>query len=219
MVKPFKNLSSYVFSFKLPFRLFAFLGIFYLSASTAIFTYKAGSEIWSFLQWDYIAPSRLGKNIFSIIGLLTGLAIFAQIAPIVWDRLSYWGQAVDNQIIKLFTNKMYFLDEADILMKDIYKYINQANCNINSIYWKFIYDKKNINTSDEITHVIQQDLIQANKKYHTALNLLKSHTACDYINQERAHKTNENLNIVINQLTNCYSELINIQHLLKDDSS
>ncbi len=127
MIKFSSHFRNTYITFKLPVRIFAVLGVFYLSMSTCIFTYKAGGEIWQFFQLGFIAPLRMGKVIMGIMGIFVGLGTFVQIAPVVWDRLSKWGQDIDNLIAKYLFKKKYFLDEAEELLRSIRKRINQSN--------------------------------------------------------------------------------------------
>lgn len=214
------KLSSYFrntyITFKLPLRIFAMLGVVYLSMSTCIFTYKAGGEIWEFFKLGFIAPLRTGKLIMGTMGAFVGLGTFVQIAPVVWDRLSKWGQDIDNLILKYLFKKKYFLDEAEELLSSVRNKINQSNKIFDDLNWKIVSKKFTqighlTPEHDKLYEGFTTYLSKAAQEYQNIIKLIKKNDAYDNINQERDKKCDEELNRLTVQLTDT---LMKIQQLL-----
>lgn len=216
MIKFSSHFRNTYITFKLPLRIFAILGVLYLSTSTCIFTYKAGGEIWEFFKLGFIAPLRTGKIIMGTMGALVGLGTFVQIAPVVWDRLSKWGQDIDNVIIKRLFKRQYFLDEAEELLRGVRKKINQSNKIIDDLNWKIVsekFTKVSQLTSEhkDLHQAFTQYLSQAEQQYQKVIKLLSKNDAYDNLNKERDTKADEELNRLTVQLTD---SLMKIQQLI-----
>lgn len=204
-------------SFKLPLRIFAIIGVLYFSMSGFVFTYKAGGELWEFFRLGFLAPLRIGKVIIGIMGVLVALGTFVQIAPVVWDRLSHWGQDLDNQVIMYLFSKRYYLDEVEELLKKIRKKVNKINTLIHHINWQLItnINKYSINyasSQEKLREAIDTYLIEADKEYKQVVELLENNNAYDNINDKRDKKADEELNVLTIQLTDSF---IKVQNLLK----
>jgi NurA-like 5'-3' nuclease len=189
--------------------------------STCIFTYKAGGEIWQFFQLGFIAPLRTGKMIMGTMGAFVGLGTFVQIAPVVWDRLSKWGQDIDNLIAKYLFKKKYFLDEVEELLKSIRKRINQSNKVIDDLNWNIVSEKfsqaGHLKPEHEDLHcAFSKYLSEAEKEYKKVIKLLKKNDAYDNLNKERDNKADEELNRLIVQLTD---SLMKVQQLINETAT
>jgi hypothetical protein len=197
---------EWLITFKFPLRIFAIIGICYLSMSTCIFTYKAGGDIWNFFHLGHVAPSRTGRSIAGVMGILVGLATFVQIGPIIWDRLSKWGQDLDNVAAKIFSKKLYFLDQVEESLQKIRKIINTINSTVHDIHWRLSLDTsigkqsrmKMLHTLENILH---KDLAEADRQYNQTIKLMKENEAYDNINRERKAKGDEDINTLTIQLT------------------
>lgn len=200
----FKNtIINNIFSIKFFFRVFAIIAVLLLGIVTTIITYKTIVDVWSFFHLGHLTSIKLYKTINFIIGLLIGTATVIQSYSAIWDRLSYWGQCVDNFIIKRLTGKTYFLEEVNEALQFIRKLVNQINFQFQQYYWETDIQQKSTNNKYivlKLETLLKHNTAQAIQLYHKVIKLLKDNECCDNINKERKDEADELLNSLIAQL-------------------
>lgn len=205
-------------SFKVPFRLFAMMSIIFLVSATAIFTYRAAIEIFDFFQKNELAKNFLTHIIAWIMATLISAGTFAQSAPIIWDKFSYWGQIIDNYLLKWIFKKKYFLDEIEDLFSQVRKQINIANDLIFRCYQEIYMNKKNQELAIDILDKMDGHFkVQLHESYVVCkkiIFLLQKNEAYDAISNERKAKADNNLNEYIHQLAACYEKHFEIEQII-----
>lgn len=116
-------------------RMIAIVIIASLVSATVLYFYDILISGFSRLVWQ-------GKPLVSTINaecasafmaITIGLGVLAESAASIWDKLVYWGQLIDNKIIKYVYGKSYFLDEASHLLLKTRLLFNRTNFHLQSI--------------------------------------------------------------------------------------
>ncbi len=190
---------------KFIFKILALFAAIFLFGVTAAFTYKAYVDLIDFIKLEH-------TSLFIRIYLAYSVALFVAIAtiiqsfPIIWNRLTYWGQSIDNLILRCFTNKKYFLDAIEEREKNLSTLINDANKELQSYSWNML----NTNNSEEdindikkkIQNLIDNQIKNAINECCHIDNIIKNNQAKDSINNEKKEKLSKQLNNFIINLTN-----------------
>lgn len=208
--KIFKNSSMHCFSFKFPMRVFALMIILFFMAAAGLLTYRGGVEIWGFFRKAEIAETMPGKFISQMLGWMAAAATFVQSGSLIWNKLSYWGQNIDNYIAKIMFHKPYFLDEVEFLLKEIRKLINKANSELLEVSMLLIYSPEDFKELKMAKHKLDNQLTgnlkKADEGRKKVVALLKKNEPYDSINRQRKARADEMLNNFTLQLINTYQK-------------
>lgn len=199
-----KILTKYFILFKSLFKLFAYVVIFLLAIVTIFITYKTQVDVWEFFKLGKIDTNITVKYFMIIVSVLIGVATVVQSAPIIRDKLSYWGQRIDNQIIYFLTRQKYFLYEVEDLLSEIRKLINNMNANLQKFMLPLIEiaDRKHRNRiNGKITELIEIDVRLSIKLYTQITTLLCENDVYDNINKRKKEEANDLLNTSISDIT------------------
>jgi len=194
---------------RLPLKLVAILVISFLGLATFIITYKTGLDVFIFFHSDVFFSSRVEKISSLIVALLITSATLVQSSPVIWEKLSYWGQAIDNWIALHLMRKIYFLNASFALLNKARNKIDEANSILQDYLWKKI-NGESLNQSD--TETIIKKLLETN--ILTAINvckqvdqLLNEGKPKDRTNAERKGEARTLLNNLIAQATGLLSKI------------
>jgi len=207
-----KPLFFHIFSFKLPLRGIALIVIIFVTLAAGILTYRGGVEIWGFFKVEHIADTLQGRFISRMIGWTVAISTFVQTAPIIWNKLSAWGQAFDNMMIKLIFRREYFLNESETLLKEIRKLINKANGEILNYSKKMIYNdsisvQNNFSAfKEDLDKQIRHFIEKSEQCREKIVSLLKNNEAYDSTNRKRKKSAEEELNHFTVQLTDTFNK-------------
>lgn len=128
---------------------------------------------------------------------LVGLGSMIPSATPIWNKLSFWGQALDNTIQYFFNNKIYYLDTAGELVKDSFKVIHEVEDIILQLYQieyqsdEYV-DKKTALTKRKI-HSILSRLTVAESKLTQAADVLQDKTPTNPIDADKDRELDENI--------------------------
>ena len=214
-MKLFFNLINFKFTFRIG-SLFASVLLF---GVTAAFTYKAYVELLEFTKIEFLNNSHFFRVKFAyIVALFVALATLIQSFTVIWDRMSYWGQCIDNWICLLILHKKYFLDESQSQLNEVHKTINTVNRLLQKYTWNTLTDPQYLKNNDaiknEIKFSIDDSMKSVIKKFHHLNELISSHKAKDNTNQQKQNKTIEQLNELTVNITETLRYLREIkQHL------
>lgn len=203
-----------LFSFKLILRGLGIIAILFLAGITVALTYKAYIELLMFLKLSPDSPLVFHKSISYSIAIAVGIATAIQSYQIIWDRLSYWGQCIDNVVIYIFTGKKYFLQETSDLLNNIAKEINKINMKIQENSWERIIRNdfyKNRSNLENYTHEINNKIAAVIDQLRKVIHLLKHNNAKDSINKKNESIAERDLNSLIRQVTDICSYIHDIK--------
>jgi hypothetical protein len=185
-------------TFKFPLKLLAFILIVFLGLITLFFTYKASIEVWDFIKLAY-ASEGIKKDVAILIAFIISVATLIQSSPIIWQRLEYWGQNLDNFLIYLITKRRYFLDEVDSKLKNSQDKINYCNFKLQEYNWDLNFSS----TIDQMKVVTELDELLSKEINNIKADCMKAHVLLgkcnptDTINIQRKINSENNLNILI----------------------
>jgi hypothetical protein len=208
--KPFKTLLGHGLSFKLPLRLLAILAILFLTLAVGVLTYRGGVEIWGFFKVEHIAATLPGRFISQMMGWMMAVSTFVQSAPVIWNKLSAWGQQIDNLMMKWIFHQTYFLDEVKALLGETRKLINAMNQQLLETSKEITYGKKlSLEKSNEI---FSHSLKKAYENCEKVVALLKNNEPYDNWSRERKTRADEELNNFTLQLTDTFQKSQALSH-------
>jgi len=209
----YRLLLGHIFSFKLPLRLLAILAILFLMLAVGLLTYRGGVEIWGFFNIEHIASTLPGKLISKMMGWMMAVSTFVQSAPIIWDKLSAWGQQLDNILMKWVFYKLYFLDEVENLLNETRKLINTMNEHLLETSKEITYAK---NLNEKRNKKLEEYLKKAYKNCEKAGALLKQREAYENWTRKRKADADKELNTFIIQLTEIFQKNHEISNFIKN---
>jgi hypothetical protein len=118
-----------------PMRLIAMVIILSLVSATVLYFYDILISGFSRLTWKgqpLVSPLH-SEYASAFMSITIGLGILAESAPTILDKLTFWGQIIDNKIIKYYYHKPYFLDEASHLLLKTRLLFNRTNFHLQAI--------------------------------------------------------------------------------------
>lgn len=200
----FETLLGHGLSFKLPLRVLAIFAILFLTLAVGVLTYRGGVEIWGFFKVEHIGATLPGRFISKMMGWMMAVSTFVQSAPPVWDKLSSWGQQIDNFMMRWIFRKSYFLDEIEELIGKTRKLINIMNKQLLETSKEIVYAKKL--PHEERDKTFGESLKKAYKNCEKIVELLKQHEPYDNEARKRKTHADEELNYFIIQLTEVFQK-------------
>lgn len=187
-------------SCKFPMRIIAVFVITFLISATVLYFYDTLVAAFEKLKDIGIFTENFRIYISLMMAIIIGLGILAESAPTIWDKLQFWGQCLDNKIIKYQTGKTYFLDESHCLLEQTRILINQTNFNLQKITMS-----RNFKLTTAVALRDLDLLYQLRKSYEKIKNncirihnLLELNEAYDRINKEKQTQFKNTLNRLIN---------------------
>lgn len=213
-------LKCHILSLKFPFRLSALAIILLLLSATYVFTYRGLLDLLDFFNKGHFVKTILEHIISLIIALLISAATFIQSASIIWDKMSNWGQTLDNIVLKYTIRKTYFLDEIDDLFRKARKSINIVNKELLDIYKNITFYHLEQSTilflHLRLKNNIRLELRKADLYCFKVISLLKNNEPFDNINRERKNNADTQLNQFINQISDNFQKIRVLLNFLKD---
>lgn len=181
--------------------------------AVGLLTYRGGVEIWGFFNIEHIASTLPGKLISKMMGWMMAVSTFVQSAPIIWDKLSAWGQQLDNILMKWVFYKLYFLDEVENLLNETRKLINTMNEHLLETSKEITYAK---NLNEKRNKKLEEYLKKAYKNCEKAGALLKQREAYENWTRKRKADADKELNTFIIQLTEIFQKNHEISNFIKN---
>lgn len=199
---------NYLLTTKLPFRLFALTLILFLFLVTIVVTYKAGIDILSFFKINY-SHSQYVKNMLLFVSISIGITTIVQSAPIIWDKLSYWGQVIDNYLLELLFNKKYFIFLINQSINNIRESLNQINLQLQKYEWNYAlcHYKVDHRQQKEINDFILTNIKNIIQQCYSIMELLNENEPSDNISRMSKANADMQLNILITQVTDMLVKL------------
>lgn len=181
---------------KLFMRAFALFVILFLVSASILYFYDTLVSGFSKLKWhgETLFPQNIASYLSATMALIIGIGILAESAPTIWDKLMYWGQVIDNKIIKSLTQKEYFLTKANRLLEETRLLINKTNFHLQSIMIPTDHSHDNININMLCDNIKK---IKNNcQKIHV---LLENHQAEDTLHRQAQEKAKQTLNTLVTE--------------------
>lgn len=118
-----------------PMRLIAVLIIISLISATILYFDDILVAGFARLVWkgNRLVSPFYAECASAIMSLTIGLGVLAESASTIWEKFIFWGQVIDNKIIKLLYHKNYFLDEASQLLLKTRLLFNRTNFHLQAI--------------------------------------------------------------------------------------
>jgi hypothetical protein len=192
-----KKFTHYFLTFKFPLKIIALIVIVFLGLITLFITYKASIEVWDFINFKFISQD-FKKSTSIFIAVIISVSTLIQSSPIIWQRLEFWGQHLDNFLIYLITRKKYFLDVVDNELKQAQDQINHCHFKLQEYNWNVSFSSINKNKiTAELDELLNKEINRIRNSCVKSRAILQKCEPTDITNIQRKLFLENNLNMLI----------------------
>jgi len=181
---------------KLFMRAFALFVILFLVSASILYFYDTLVSGFSKLKWhgETLFPQNIASYLSATMAIIIGIGILAESAPTIWDKLMYWGQVIDNIMIKALTRKEFFLTKANRLLEETRLLINKTNFHLQAIMIPTDHSYDNENTD-----ILCENIKKIKNNCQKINTLLENHQAEDTLHRQAQEKAKQTLNTLVTE--------------------